>query len=182
MSKLKMSEDKLKQEMKIKKIIWKCNDSTNCYAFALGLDIPEERILRHAYQLGVIGATIRNIPLKHLKYMTYEERLYLDMNALKIPCLKTSQDINPYVDEYGKYYYLSWIISLYENDYDFHFLRKSENGIWYHKRGYLKFPTNVDTKGHIITDLDNCSIDNYHYIGSYKLECKVKKENNIRSR
>lgn len=165
----------IREEMGPVEGYWNYTDSTNCYAFALGLDVPESRILKHAYQLGVIGATIKNIPIRYLRYMTYEERLFLDMEALKITCEKTSMDSMPAFYETKKYSYTKWVISLLENEDDFHFLRKYHNGIWYHKRGYTKYPTNLDSNKQIITDLNKCSISDYHYVGTYLLECKTKR-------
>lgn len=167
--------NKLKEEMGPIEGEWNCTNTTNCYAFALGLDIPESKIIKHAYQLGVIGATIKNIPLRYLKYMSYEERLFLDMEVLKITCEKTFTDSMPRFSITQKYNYNKWVITLLENEDDFHFLRKYHNGVWYHKRGYTKYPTNLDSNGKIITDIKNCSISDYHYVGTYLIECKTKR-------
>ena len=41
---LKMTPEQLNEHINVKKSIWFSKYSTNCYAYALGLDIPEKNI------------------------------------------------------------------------------------------------------------------------------------------
>lgn len=52
---LKISVDDLVDYISLTYDYWENAMDTNCYAFALGLDIPEDEIVKNAYQLGVIG-------------------------------------------------------------------------------------------------------------------------------
>lgn len=84
MGKLKINVDSLRNMISLREEYWEYCFETNCYDFAPGLDIPESNILENAYRLGVIGSLIYNIPITELKNMTYEQRLLLDLKALKI--------------------------------------------------------------------------------------------------
>lgn len=166
---LKKTIEEIKELISLKEEYWEYYQDTNCYAFALGLDVPENEIIKNAYQLGVIGAAVYEIPIQKLKKMSFEKRLVLDLQALKIsykeasPSDKTySKFINNYISNY-------WIIALFQNQDDFHFLRKNYNDEWYHKRGYLASPIAYDDNKQIITDIIQCSIGNYRYVKTYQL-------------
>lgn len=174
MSTLKLSTYEIKQLISLKEDYWENNFDTNCYAFALGLDIPETDIIYNAYQPGIIGSIIYDIPAKRLINMSYEERIILDMKALKI------QFNEALPNEETKYSYIknsiekTWIIALFSNDRDFHFARKNYDGKWYHKIGYFGIPTAYDSNHKIINNVASCSIRDYQYIKSYRLQYKIK--------
>lgn len=179
MKKLKINLDSLKNIISLKEEYWEYCFDTNCYAFALGLDIPESNILENAYQLGVIGSLIYNISITELKNMTYEQRLLLDLKALKIICKETSPEDKTDCKFNFKNNKLTsieqqWIIALFDNGEDFHFMRKSYDGIWYHKRGFFAPPINYDNNKQIITNPEECIIDNYKYVKTYKLMYREK--------
>lgn len=179
MGKLNMEIDTLKKMISLREEYWEYCFNTNCYAFALGLDVPENDIVKNAYQLGVIGATIYDIPIIELKNMTYEQRLLLDLKALKIICKETI----PTEKTDWKFNYKNqkmtsidhcWLIALFDNGKDFHFMRKNYDGIWYHKRGFLAPPINYDSNKKIITNPEECIIGDYRYVKTYKLQYKEK--------
>lgn len=179
MGKLKISINSLKKMISLKDEYWEYCFNTNCYAFALGLDVPEDYIFKNAYQLGVIGAVIYDIAVIKLKNMTYEQRLLLDLKALKIICKET----NPKDKTDCKFNFKNnklisidqqWIIALFDNGEDFHFMRKGYDGIWYHKRGFFAPSINYDDNKQIITNPEECIIDNYKYVKTYKLIYREK--------
>lgn len=175
METLKLSIDEIKQLISLKEEYWEYDLDTNCYAFALGLDFPENEIVKNAYQLGIIGATINNRPINQLKKMTFEERLFLDLRTLKINYEEVLPSEKSGFDFYTKndgitYLNNYWLIALFSNDKNFHFLRKSYDGIWYQKHGYFASPINYDNDKRIITNPKQCNITGYQYIKTYKLK------------
>lgn len=174
MSSLKLSSYEIKQLISLKEDYWENNFDTNCYAFALGLDIPENEIIYNAYQPGIIGSTIYGLPAKILINMSFEERVFLDMRALKIQFNETLPS-----DE-TKYKFIknsiekTWIVALFSNNKDFHFVRKSYDGKWYHKIGYFGKPTIYDSNHKIISGIESCTILDYQYVKSYKLQYKLR--------
>ena len=174
MSTLKIDHTKIKDLISLREEYWENDFDTNCYAFALGLDIPENEIMKNAYQLGVIGATVKQIPMEVLKKLTLEERLLLDLEVLGIKrqdsTIYDSSGFwvgNNYIDNW-------WIISLLSNGKNFHFIRKSYDGIWYQKWGYFAPVTNFDFDKRIITNPNEADFGEYKLIKTYKLSCREK--------
>ncbi len=174
MSFLKMDYSKIKYLISLREEYWENNFDTNCYAFSLGLDIPENEILKNAYQLGVIGAIVKQIPMEVLKKLSFEERLILDLEVLGINWQEStfyeSSDFkigNDYTDTW-------WLISLLSNSENFHFIRKSYNGIWYQKWGYFAPVINFDFDKKIITNPNDANFGEYKLIKTYKLSYREK--------
>ena len=162
---LKMSVDDILDYISLKTEYWENAIGTNCYAFALGLDIPEDDIIKNAYQLGVIGATLNDISIKELLNMTYEERLELDLSSIGIPFLECDPK-----DKIKFEQYKIAIFANYTGKNDFHFMREDPNGIWWQKwGGLLSYPMNKDFNHNIITDPRECNIGEYQYIKTYAL-------------
>lgn len=178
MGNLNMSVDEIKQYISLREEYWEYDFDTNCYAFSLGLDLPENDIIENAYQLGVMGAVIFDIPTSELRKMSYEERLFLDMKALNISCEECLPTESSWYKIHSKNKKSSieryWLISLFQNDNDFHFLRKNYDGIWYHKRGNFAPPINYDSNKKIIINPEECIIGTYKYVKTYKLRYKEK--------
>jgi len=177
---LNLSVEELKDRITSSVEYWEYNFGTNCYAFALGLDILEHEITKNAYQLGVIGAVLNNIPFQNLEGMTFEQRMILDLDALNISystsdfCDCTNYKI--YYDKNGnaieeEYY---WIIALFSNENDFHFLRKAFDGSWWHKRGCFGCPIDFDSDRNKIVSPKECNIEGYKYVKTYRL-CRREK-------
>lgn len=165
MDSLKISIDDILDYICLKCENWENAMDTNCYAFALGLDIPESDIIKNAYQLGVIGATIQGIDIKKLLEMSYEERLALDLNNMRIPFIEC--------DPLAKIKFEQYKIAMFANfnrTNDFHFMREDPYGIWWQKWGGLfSYPINKDNDSKIITDPRKCNIGEYQYIKTYAL-------------
>lgn len=137
-----VNEKKIKSYISLKSDYWENILKTNCYAFALGLDVPEHEIFLSAYQLGFMAKEKFNIPLCEIKEMTYEQRLLLDLKALKIAyeVIKDDKIVGYY--EVGNYVCNYWDILLFSHcsHRDFHFARRGYDGKLYHKMGYWNVP------------------------------------------
>lgn len=154
---------------------WKHRFTTNCYAFALGLDVREGKVMPCAYIPGNIGSSQEKIEYKHIfTYQNLITNIYDDLVYMRIKF----REIDPMeiVDED------EWKIALFTTmlayeDYveylsDFHFLREGEDGTWYHKLGWLRGVRNKDFHGDIITDPRKCVIKNSEYRMSLALKLK----------
>lgn len=166
MNDLKINPRDLKKEINITKKDWLYRGQTNCYAYALGLDIIEQRICRGAYQVGTIGKKYYKISDKVFYSLSIEKRLYLDLEAIGIIYheIDPTEKINPN----------SWNISLFSSDvyYDFHFLRKLPTNNWTHKMGWFEPPKNIDDDNSIIYDPRYCYLHHYKYEKSLNLRLK----------
>lgn len=173
MGNLLMKPDQIRKLIRLTDKTWNNCIDTNCYAFALGLDICEWDIAPNAYQPGMIFSIISNTSYFDVKKMSFEERMLLDLKILEIKCKETNPEdktgYNPKNDR------IEWIISMFESEEkeDVHFLRKNNEGIWWHKQGYIfSSPTNKDEYRKIITDPKDCSLGTYEYKKTYKLSIK----------
>ena len=176
MSNLRMPIDDIKDQIRFNcGRNWNNYSTTNCYAYALGLDIPEERIITKAYQPGTIGSTIYNIDLNN---KSLEEKIYADLRALQITYSDCSQSEISCYDFDNDSIIVQWIIALFINrkdETDFHFMRKAWDNNWWHKRGYnLERPLNYDDMFKTIYNPEECELYDYKYIKCLKLNCKVK--------
>lgn len=179
MNTLKMSSEEIRNLISLREQYWEYNFETNCYAFALGLDVPENDIVKNAYQLGVMGAVAKNMPIKELKDLSFEERMKLDLDFLGISCceaLPTENSGFKFILRRGNVVACDhfWIVSLFNDRNSFHFVRKSYDGEWYHKRGYFAGPINFDNDRRIITDPRECNINGCQYVKTYRLSYKEK--------
>lgn len=175
MEKSKMSIEEIKSHFILVTDLWENYKTTNCYAFALGLDIPEKDISDNAYQVGVLGAIKFGFDYVDLRMMSYEERLRLDLVALNIAVKTVSSDtktiIKPlYTDSKFKYIECKWPIAMFESDDNVHFLRKGRDGIWYHKMGFDSPVINFDCSNKTITDPKECDLGKYKYKKTYLLK------------
>lgn len=168
----KMSPQSLVERMDFAKKKWKHILTTNCYAYALGLDIPERKIKSFAYVPGTIGNGKSNLFMQRVFTMKeLMDNIADDLVSLGI----NFEECNPdYKTEYNEWKiaiftsYYSYIL-LDEYFYDFHFLREREDGTWYHKRGYKHSPNNMDSNKNLILDPRTCYLKNYDYQLTYKL-------------
>ena len=164
---IKLDSTEYRKQINLQKTNWKHLLTTNCCAFALGLDVMERTIMKDAYQPGTL--TQHDLDL----YFTFEQLincLTSDLEYLKVDY----REINP-LDEIGED---EWKIALFVQIdpfmhllSDFHFLRQINNS-WYHKQGYHGFPTNKDSYNKIITDPTECYICDEEYQKTYSLKLK----------
>lgn len=161
-NKLKMTLQELRNSIDIQKSEW-TSDNSNCYAYALGLDIPQYQIKDCAYAPGVIADSEIDLPSKKIfLYKDLINNLYLDFDALGI----RFREINP-LDTIGSN---EWKIALFITWYqepelveDYHFLRQHNDGIWYHKKGFRGEVSKYDSNGKIITNPQECFFRYRHY-------------------
>lgn len=172
---LKMSLNEIKGQIQIHPENWINIYSTNCYAYALGLDVGQFNICPYAYQPGTISeATIQLASEKTFFYDTLIENLENDLKVLGIDY----KEVNPnYFVQEGE-----WKIALFTEKYfydseellDFHFLREISNGIWFHKNGFKGLPSKRDYLGNIIIDPTTCRLEPYKYRKCYALKLKER--------
>lgn len=157
---------------------------SNCYAYALGLDINENSICKHAYQPGIMGSIILNLPIINLKEMPIEERMLIDLEALKIKYkeVEPEENYNYTFHTYKNSNAISsitydWPVAVFEAKedlIDFHFMRKWNDGTWRHKLGFVSYPNENDFDGKIITDPRECNLGPYKYKKTYLLTLNQK--------
>lgn len=175
MATFKIDYSTIKDLISLREEYWENDFDTNCYAFSLGLDIPEDEIIKNAYQLGVMGATVRQIPINVLKKLTFEERLILDLDVLDIKHRDSTVDDSSGYRFCKRYIDIWWIISLLSNGKNFHFIRKNYDGIWYQKWGYFGPVTNFDFDRKIITNPNEANFGEYKLVKTYKLGYREKR-------
>ena len=177
MTKLRMSINDIN-----KRIRYNCNSlwnnylTTNCYAYAIGIDIPENVITNKAYQPGIIGSIIFNIKLNEFNKMSLEEKIYIDLKALNISYNECYENEISCEKFYNNTIIYQWVIALFLNkNGDYHFMRKSWNNIWWHKRGFnLEKPINYDDNFDTIYNPKTCELNGYKYVKCLKLKYIVK--------
>jgi hypothetical protein len=145
---------------------WNNLNTTNCYLYALKLDMPYYDLNERAFIPG--GISKKYVPrCKEHNYQDEEflNNIYRDLNFLGI----NYQNIDPNEEA-------SWKIALFLERYkdqllDFHFLR-FQDGIWYHKKGFRGLISKVDYSGNIITNPLDCNMLNNQYVATLKLNKK----------
>lgn len=158
MSKLLMTPEEIVNFIKLKETDWKNIRTTNCYAFALGLDLPEKCIMEKAYNIGTIGQEYFQVRESQIRKYSNALLLELDLIALGIEFMEVGPNEHLKSEQ--------WKIALF-NDFEgdeFHFLRQTESGIWYQKWG-LGNPICLDDNYEEIKDIQDC------YIKGYELDC-----------
>ena len=159
--------------MDVNKQTWINYYTTNCYAYALGIDLYlGEKII----DLGKISGMDYNMRNKD----DLKTALIFDVTRLNL----SIEEVNPSIrinDEN------SWLIAMFmtpfykdDNDeitMDYHFLRKTKNENWTHKIGNTNVITNKDEDDKKINNpvFSNIMLDSnipYNYIGSYMLTKK----------
>ena len=159
---LKMSLQELRSSIDIGKMEWTSGHNTNCYAYALGLDIPQYKIKYGAYEPGVIANSKIDFFSKEVfSYNDLINNLYLDFNALGI----VFREISPLDKISSNEWKIALFITWYNQNLleDFHFLRQHNDGIWYHKNGFYGDVSNYDDHGKIITNPKKCFLKYREY-------------------
>lgn len=154
---LKMSLQEIRNAIDLNKTNWVHNGDTNCYAYALGLDIAECDIIEYAYVPGVMsGSSVRLYEDPPFQCTDFINNLYNDLNFLGIDFreVKPNEIILPN----------EWKIAIYTTPcrngcMDFHFLRLCGDGMWHHKNGYNFRPTVYDDDDKIITNIEDCYLE-----------------------
>lgn len=145
-----MELDTLKNCINLNNNEWKNILTTNCYAYALGLDISQDEITRCAYDLGAMYYFYSKVK-RH--YLSHEELLKLDLDTLGLSYTEVPLD-EPLGEEEWK---IAYFDSVYECGY--HFFREIENGIWWHKYDFGYQPTCLDDAKKLIVDPTNAKVN-----------------------
>lgn len=167
---IKMDCIEYRKKYNLKKKEWKHVLTTNCYAFALGLDIRERLIMKDAYQPGTL--THHSLDM----FFTYDELIECilsDLDFLGIDYIESNpiEEIKENEWKIAIFTQYSKYINNKEFFSDFHFLRQIDE-CWYHKLGYYDYPTNKDYHNNIIINPTECFILNKEYQKTYKLKLK----------
>lgn len=157
---LNMPIEEIRSNISLKEDYWEYDFDTNCYAFALGLDIGEYDICKNAYQPGVIYINATNKPISLLKNLSIYERIQLDLKTLKIGYSEIGKN-ECWHKHIGNYECIFWTILLFLNDNEFHFARYNYDGKLYEKIGYFGFPKE--------TSIDNIENRGYKLVKKYTL-------------
>lgn len=173
MYKLKMSPNEIRSQIQIKPKEWINLETTNCYAYALGLDINENDICEYAYQPGSISSKVANLII-HFNYFLYSvliKNIEKDFETLGISYKEIEPDDEIQDDEWKIALFVEFYDKYFMDDLisDFHFLRANSNGVWTHKHGYCNSPKKKDDSNKIITDLKECDLTLYEYRKCYAL-------------
>ena len=166
---IKMSITNIRKSMSHERsyLDWKNILTTNCYAFALGIDIPEENICKYAYDIGGISRTIDSDEIIDPSLLdsyedTYDIDLACDFETLGLEYEESDnpelfcKDIPSYP---GRYFDI--LLFLSSRIDDFHFARYGKDGKLYHKRGFFLPPEETTIK--FIEE------DKYQFVKRYRL-------------
>ena len=175
--------EKMRNSININNNIWINYETTNCYAYALNMDLSYKELKPYEE----FGVDIYNVGMiSNLKTPKTKEELVnafkSDMKIIKIEVTDVLFDEILKENE--------WKVALYQtvkgidyidNELDFHFAKETENGIWSHKKGKTKKTSYLDDNNEIIKnpllayfaiDEENGNSVKYDFIGCYKLKKK----------
>lgn len=173
MKSLKINANKIKDMIELKDLSWNYPSSTNCYAYALGLDVPCSKISNHAYMLGCFSEDYLKKKGIDVYSLSFEKRLQYDLECLGL----SHEEVDPdYKLDNIDINYSHFLISFFNQVEDYHFLRKSNiNNAWYHKKGYFDLPKARDDDGKLITDPRDAFFIYYNYAKTLKIGYKNKR-------
>ncbi|MGM9877562.1 MAG: hypothetical protein ACI33S_02830 [Bacilli bacterium] len=163
---LNMPIKEIRELISLREEFWENDFETNCYAFALGLDIPENDICKNAFQPGIIAANVLNIPVSEIVKLKIEDRIILDFKVLKLGYKITETDERQNNRTLGNYWCKSWDVLLFLKESEFHFTRVNSDGEMYHKIGYFGIPQK--------TSIEENEKRGYTFSKRYRLRCWEK--------
>ena len=178
-------KDEIRSQIVLKEHHWQNIYTTNCYAFALGLDVPGNRHDYH-FQLGDFYCNITGAKYSEVKEnYTRLDRLKMDLDALELEPEEADPEeqtiINITYDENGNEIVdYSWLIAYFYSSQrgDYHFLRKAPNGVWWHKQGFDGVPNCHDGIWfNVIRDITSKPLF-FHdkYIKTYRLRLRKERK------
>ena len=168
----KMSSEEIRNKIKLFKSTWINKSTTNCYAYALGLDIPEKEICKHAFQPGIMAGYYA-LEEDYFSYEDLIKGLKYDLDFLRIE----SKEINPSdpIDLDAWKIALFIPMDIYCPPYliaDYHFLTCYPDNTWHHKYGYTNSINNIDDNARIISNPETCHLDGFVYDKALSLKLK----------
>lgn len=166
---IKMSINNIRKSMSYERKIldWKNIRTTNCYAYALRIDIPQNSICKYAYDLGGISRMIDSDEEPDFdKVPPYSETYDVDLTSdfdllgLEYEESDTPELVNKDLHYYpGRYFDILFFLSNQIDD--FHFARYGNDGKLYHKRGFVKPPQE--------TTMEYINSKGYEFVKRYRL-------------
>ena len=145
---------------------WNYEINTNCYAYALGLEMNEEEICPNAFVPGVIASNVLNISFNDIRRLPVEKRMLLDLKALELEYKVSNKKMKEDCYSSNGFWYRSWDILLFLGNRDFHFSRINCFGEMYHKQGWFLRPKK--------TSLPEIEKLGYTFTKRYRLSLKEK--------
>ncbi len=153
---------------------WSHPRTTNCYAFALGLDVSEDAICKKAYIPGhiaenIIGTDTYDITTsEQLEKYVCNDLMALGLRYEEVDVLNRVPRLKIYNEECE-----TWDILLFMEPStaywrDFHFAKVGSDGKLYHKQGWGRKPQKTS-----ITDISEYG---YHFVKRYRLSLDRKRD------
>lgn len=169
---LLLTRDEIISKIDLNKVNWVNRYSTNCYAYALGLDVPQYEIGDYVYAPGVMSSS--PIFLPDYRVFTLDmlvKNLYRDFKYLGIEHRIINPDDKISEDEWkiALFVTLAYFNSKEKID-DYHFLRQREDGTWYHKNGFEGIVSNRDRLFKEIIDPSDCKLNDRDYVRTLALK------------
>lgn len=162
---LKNSLEEIRDSIDIAKKVWIHRQVTNCYAYALGIDM---HLPIDSFQPGAFSGYMIVPPFSYTEII---RAIVADFNALGIDYGSIDPKDSIKDD--------SWKIALLlpgkdvsSRFHNFHFIRQFEDGIWYHKRGYGSRITNLDDYDDTITNPERARFKDLSYDSCFRLRLK----------
>lgn len=171
---LRMNLNEIKGQIQIFPETWINLHETNCYAYALGLDINENKICDFAFQPGMISETIFLPDLDSFSYETLIDAIEADLKTLDL----LYREIDPQEEVETDEWKVALMVEKFDDNQElldnFHFLRTNKNNNWVHKSSYLGSISKKDDLNRSITEPRECEILPYQYKKCYALKVNRK--------
>lgn len=162
----------IKDNIRLNHSIWINNEYSNCYMYALNIDMDITKLDTDGYfRIGELCGLADNP-----KY-SFDEIIYKDADELDIDLKEVASDYNLKDDE--------WKIALFlgknpDGHTEFHFCKQNPGEGWSHKNGWYQKIRYTDCLGELIDDpvyaymvSRHCTLTTYFdYISTYRLKLK----------
>ena len=170
---INMSLNEIRGRIQFYPEVWMNMYTTNCYAYALGLDISEDDICLNAYQPGTISNTSNIVDCDIFSKRELISGIKGDLRSLGINYRRIRIDDEISDDEWK----IALLLLKCERDHsfeDFHFLRQNQDKYWIYKCGYGGSISIKDCNEKVITDPTTAYFYNYEYDRCYALSMKKR--------
>lgn len=162
---LKNSLEEIRDSIDIAKKVWIHRQVTNCYAYALGIDM---HLPIDSFQPGALSGYMIVPPFSYTEII---RAIIADFNALGIDYGSIDPN-SPVKNEEWKIVLLLSSKDASSRFHNFHFIRQFEDGRWFHKLGYSRKITNLDDNGDTITNPEKARFKDLSYDSCFRLRLK----------
>lgn len=140
-------------------------ERTNCYAYALNSYLADPLPGNTIYYPGAFsGEDI----LYYYHNIVFFNRFKSDIKNLGFILLKSTLEDTLKKDEH------KILVSIRNDNCDYHFMRQDSDGFWSHKRGWFEMPTNLKSNGYKILNPEEELLD-HTTIGYFKIKKNNKR-------